>query len=96
MTLKEYPWDEVLFQSDYWLDRNHVRHPIEGMETSYIRNALRYAKWGCESLALAAWDYADKAPDAAGMEAERAATGYMDYDVPLVKALEAELERRKP
>ena len=92
--MSDFPWDEVLYQSDYWLDRNMVKHPIAEMTTSHLRNAIPYAENGRDQLIMSALRYADQAPDGAAMEAERGANQLMFEEPPLITALKDELRKR--
>lgn len=92
--MSHFPWDEVLYQSDYWLDRNMVKHPITEMTTSHIRNAIRAAENGRDQLIMSALRYADQAPDGAAMEAVRGANQLMFEEPPLITALKGELRKR--
>ena len=95
--IDHFPWDEVLFQSDYWLDVNRVKHPIESMTTRHIRNAIRYAEAGRAQLVEAAFRYADWKDDTeAAYEAQADARRLMANDPPLLVALRNELARREP
>lgn len=94
--IDHFPWDEVLFQSDYWLDVYRVKHPIESMSTRHIRNAIRYAEAGRAQLVEAAFRYADAHDDTeAAYEARADARRLMHEEPPLIAALKAELARRE-
>lgn len=91
-----FPWDEVLFQSDYWLDAYRTKHPIASMSTRHIRNAIPYAEAGRAQLVEAALRYADWEDDTqAAYEAQTDARRLMANDPPLLVALREELARRE-
>lgn len=94
--LENYPWEVMLDQEYHWMDQFGNAHWIADMETSYIRNALPFAYHACRALASAWWNFAMVLRgDIAQWTAESTAMRYDDYDVPLVRALREELQRRE-
>lgn len=94
--LDRYPWPIMLKQGYHWMDRYGEAHWIPDMSTSYLENALRFAKVACRGIANEWWNLAmimngEMAID----QAERYASRYDSCEMPLVRGLENELARRR-
>lgn len=99
---------ELYGQTEYWIDRWGVQHQLAEMDTTYLRNVRRHLDRTVPSIGLVAglrfpWPNlnGDMAQLSAEGEANRALQELAQWSVhpsecPLVQAVEAELERRRP
>jgi len=93
--LEAYPWRVMLQQGYHWMDKYGYAHWIPDMETSYLENALRFARHGCSAVARSWWWLAMRMNGEMAIDAaESYAMRYEEGDVPLIKGLENELARR--
>lgn len=94
--LVHYPWETMMEQGYHWMDRFGNAYWIRDMETSYLENALRFARHACRGMAYAWFLFAVSLNGEMAIDsAERYAGQYDDEDVPLIKGLRNELARRR-
>lgn len=41
---RRFRWRAILTQTEVWIDRNGVEHPIEEMDPDYLANAIRWVR----------------------------------------------------
>lgn len=97
--LEEFPWDKILLQDEYWMDRYGTKHKIEEMDTDYIENCIPFAIGGmAQVLSSLFWAIDDGNPlalhgDMSRYSIERLIRQYSE--APLITALKQELATRK-
>lgn len=97
--IERYPWDEMLRQEVWWMDRYGRQIKISRMSTRYINNVVPFVQRACWAKAYEwmGWigsplgPQGDAALDSLEMEIDR----MMDCDVPLMMGLQMELARRE-
>lgn len=106
--LSPYEILDLYGQTEHWIDRYGVQHQLAEMDTAYLRNVRRHLDRTVPSIALVAGlrfptprMLGDQAQFDAEREAMRAVGDLAEWSAhpstcPLVQAVEAELERRRP
>lgn len=97
--IENYPWNEMLNQEVWWMDRYGRQIKISRMSTRYINNVVPFVQRACLGKAYQWMTWMDSplgpngdmARDSLEMEIDR----MMECDVPLMMGLQMELARRE-